>query len=113
MSPLGKILALVRVLALDQGARRGAIFSLTLVSLGMLFLGATVFEPYLAVHVWMFLGYWLVCAWLTLTFMLLALYDMLVLIVAGRKLRRDLERGLNAEQNSSTKPPSSTTSPDP
>lgn len=113
MNPLAKLLALVRAVALDQGARRGAIFSLTLVSLAMLFLGATVFDAFLAAHIWVFLGYWLVCAWLTFTFMSLALYDMLVIFMAGRRLRRDLERRLAAEQNPSTKPPSSTTSPDP
>jgi hypothetical protein len=113
VSPLAKLLAPVRAVALDQGARRGAIFALTLVSLAMLFLGSTLFDAYLAAHIWLFLIYWLACAWLTFTFMSLALYDMLVIFMAGRRLRRDLERRLAPEQNPSTKPPSSTTSPDP
>lgn len=108
-----KFIALTRVIALDQGARRGAIFALVLASLGMLFLGSTLFYRYLESHSWAFIIYWLACLWLTLTFMLLAVYDMLAIFLAGRHLRRNLEQELVRKQNSSTKQSSSTTSPDP
>lgn len=113
MNPLAKLLALVRPIALNQGSRRGAIFTLTMVTLVMLFLGSTAFDGYLSTHVGAFVVYWLLCAWLTLTFMVLALYDMLALVLAGRRARREGEGNLSPKQNPSTKPSSSTTSPDP
>jgi membrane protein implicated in regulation of membrane protease activity len=105
--------AMARSIAGDQTARRRALFRMTLAACVALFLGATLFSAFLDQHRWLFVLYWLAVAWLTLTIVLVAVYDVLAVLAEGRRARRELEHRLLEEQKLSTKSRRSNTSPDP
>jgi protein-S-isoprenylcysteine O-methyltransferase Ste14 len=76
----------------DQNRRRKTMFILLVVALAMLFSGSTFFESALNPRerpVW-FILFWVACAWLTLTAMLLAILDLLVVKLEARKTGRML-----------------------
>jgi hypothetical protein len=106
-------IAMARSIASDQAARRRALFRMTLTACAALFLGATLFGFHLEQHKWLFIFYWLGVAWLTLTIVLVAVYDVLAVLADGRRARRELERSFTEKQNLSTKSRSSNTSPPP
>jgi hypothetical protein len=85
------ILALTIGVIRDPRTRRLTMFYTLLVALVLLFLGATFLDAPLRQHVWIFGGYWIVCAWLTISAVLLALYDMVAIRTAARHERRRLE----------------------
>lgn len=62
------------------------------VSAGMLLLGSTLLAGPLLAHPFAFVGWWIMCGWLTLLSALLALYDLLILRRATRERRRELIR---------------------
>jgi hypothetical protein len=64
-----------------------AILAMLVVFFGSVFLGSKDENP------WLFIGYWLGCAWLTVLLLLLALYD---LIVVRAKMAEE-QRKLKAE----------------
>lgn len=74
--------------------RRWIMFGVVLAALAMVFLGSTFLEEVLRQRPLLFVSYWLVCGWLTLLTILLALYDLLIMRAAGKatraKLRRDM-----------------------
>jgi biotin transporter BioY len=81
-----------RGLVRDQKMRRTAMFWTVLVALVMLFCGATFLAPVLDPHLrpgW-FIFYWLVCAWITATALLLAIFDLLLVRVQARAEKRHL-----------------------
>ena len=85
----------------DQTARRKTMFVLLVVALVLLFAGSTLLNSILnprAHPVW-FIFYWLVCGWLTITAMLLALFDLLVVRAQARKAERLLRPELSEAQN--------------
>jgi hypothetical protein len=45
-------------------------------------------------HVWLYFAYWIVCAWLTIAGMLLAVFDMLIIRAAGRAMRQRIEQDI-------------------
>ena len=65
-------------------------FAVMLGALVMLFLGATFLDAWLREHPVFFILYWLTCAWITLTALLLAFYDLLMVRAAARRERRRL-----------------------
>jgi hypothetical protein len=69
----------------SQRVRRTLMFYNVLVLLLMIFVGSTFLWGWLREHVWFFIGYWGLCAWLTLLAFLLAVYDM-------AKVRQDARR---------------------
>src|SRR3981189_571431 len=74
----------------DQTARRKTMFVLLVVALVLLFAGSTLLHSILnprAHPVW-FIFYWLVCGWLTVTAMLLALFDLVVVRADTRKAEK-------------------------
>ncbi len=80
----------------DQNARRKTMFVVVLVALVLLLCGSTFLESALNPHdhpVW-FILFWLICAWLALTAMLLAVFDMLMVRAAARKAERILRSQL-------------------
>ena len=82
----------------DQNARRKTMFWIVIVAVLMLFCGATFLAPWLDPHVrpvW-FILYWLACAWLTVTVLLLALLDLLLLRVQARAEKRGLAQKISA-----------------
>ena len=83
----------------DQNMRRKTMFAITLVAVVMLFCGATFLAPVLDPHLrpgW-FIFYWAVCAWITLTVVLLALLDLLLVRAQARAERRKLAERLGEE----------------
>lgn len=85
------ILLVTRGILLDPRGRRRAMFYLLLGALGMVLAGSTFAAPALADPVKL-LVFWGVCAWLTFAALLLAIWDMLLLRIAARKARRELEK---------------------
>lgn len=71
-------------------------FTMVLVALMLLFSGSTFLQSALNPRehpVW-FILFWLICAWLALTAMLLAIFDMLMVRAAARKAERILRSQL-------------------
>lgn len=90
----------------DHKTRRQTMFVLLIIALVLLFAGATFLQSPLNPRehpVW-FILFWLTCAWLTLTAMLLAIFDMLIVRLEARRAERALREGLKTE------PPRPTTS---
>jgi protein-S-isoprenylcysteine O-methyltransferase Ste14 len=93
-----------RGLIRDQNMRRKAMFVLLLVALVLLFLGSTFLQGALSPRehpVW-FAFYWFVCAWLTLTAVLLAVFDLLAVRAAARKAKKALHEQIPAPQSPSS-----------
>lgn len=90
-----------RGLIRDQSARRKTMFVLLVVALVLLFAGSTFLSSILnpRVHLWLSILFWAVCLWLTLTAMLLALFDLLVVRAQARKAERLLRGELPETQN--------------
>jgi len=76
----------------DPNVRRKTMFILLVVALLLLFLGSTFLAATLnpRQHPGWFIFFWFVCAWLTLTALFLAVFDMVVIRLQGRKAERRL-----------------------
>ena len=63
----------------------------------MMILGSTLLAPAISPreHSIGFVVYWAVCGWLTLTVILLALFDILIVKRGARTLRKTMERDLD------------------
>lgn len=86
--PINLVISVTTGIAFEQRIRRQAMFALTLAALVMLFVGVTFLWHAFADHPLFFAIYWLVCAWLTISAMLLSIYDLLVVIRRQRADRR-------------------------
>ena len=78
----------------DRQTRRKVMFWIVIAALVMLFLGATFLGPVLDPRVrpgW-FILYWLACAWVTVTAVLLALLDLLQVRLQAREEKQRLGR---------------------
>ena len=89
---------LSKAIVRDPVLRRKCMFVLIGVAVLMLFLGAMLSDNWARKHPVLYLCYWFGCAWLTLTGVLLALLDILVIRAAARATRRRLERELAAAE---------------
>ena len=86
------VLLIIKGVLRDQQARRKWMFWVMLAALGILFAGTVLLsDAWARQHPWLYLSYWLLCAWLTITAMLLALLDMLILRATHRIQRRKIE----------------------
>src|SRR2546430_3338332 len=83
----------------DQSTRRRVMFITLVVAMFMLFFGTTFLQPLLSPreHPGWFLLFWLACAWLTLTALLLAFFDLLMLRTQDRTARKNLREKLNRD----------------
>ncbi|MEO8438758.1 MAG: hypothetical protein ABI540_00920 [Spartobacteria bacterium] len=81
-----------RGLVRDQTMRRKAMFWIVIVAVVMLFCGSTFLSPWLdpEIHPGWFMLYWLACAWVTVTVVLLALFDLLLVRAQARAEKRRL-----------------------
>ena len=79
----------------DQTVRRKTMFVLLLIALVLLLAGSTFLAPLLnpRKHLGWALAFWIVCVWLTLTALFLALFDLLMARRAGRAAQRALRDG--------------------
>ena len=86
----------------DQVVRRKTMFALLVVALLLLFSGSTFLQGVInpRAHPFWFVLFWLVCAWLTITAMLLAIFDLLIVRLAGRRAKRQLRDRLEETSNS-------------
>ena len=85
-----------RGLVRDQTIRRKAMFWTVIVAVVMLFFGETFLASVLDPRErpgW-FLFYWLACAWVTITVVLLAIFDLLMVRAQARAQRRELAQKL-------------------
>ena len=83
----------------DQSTRRWVMFITLVIAMLMLFSGTTFLQPLLTPreHPGWFLLFWLACAWLTLTALLLALFDLLMLRAQDRAARKILNKKLDRD----------------
>jgi hypothetical protein len=83
----------------DQSTRRWVMFITLVIAMLMLFSGTTFLQPLLTPreHWGWFLLFWLACAWLTLTALLLALFDLLMLRAQDRGARKILNKKLDRD----------------
>ena len=80
----------------DQKVRRRTMFTVLVAALGLLLAGSTFLQAPLnpREHPLGFLLFWIACGWLTLTALLLAIFDVLMLKSESRKTHRALREGL-------------------
>lgn len=95
--PLRGLIGLTRSLIFDQHTRRMAMFYSVLGALLMAFCGDVFLAEWLREHLQRFAIYWLVCAWLTVLAALLAIYDLLLLRIEQRAVRRRLRKEILPE----------------
>jgi len=83
----------------DQKTRRRTMIVLLVAALLLLFAGATFLEAPLnpRQHPLGFLLFWIGCGWLTLTALLLAIFDMLILKLEGRRTQCALRENLKSK----------------
>ena len=83
----------------DQSTRRWVMFITLVIAMLMLFSGTTFLQPLLSPreHPGWFVLFWLACAWLTLTALLLALFDLLMLRVQDRVARKILREKVDRD----------------
>ena len=82
----------------DQRSRRRAMLFVIGTAALMVISGSTFLKPMLnpREHLLWFLLFWFVCAWFTVTALLLALFDVLILRAEARKEARRLREGIAA-----------------
>ena len=82
--------------------RRKAMFWTVIVAVAMLFCGATFLAPVLdpQTHPAWFILYWLACAWLTVTVVLLAIFDLLMVRAQARAEKRALAEKMTESADS-------------
>lgn len=87
----------------DQQTRRKAMVFLLIIAVALLLLGATVLAPLLnpREHLIVTLVFWLACIWLTLTALLLALFDLVVVRLQARRAQRELREKLRSGRSTS------------
>jgi len=94
------IIQVCRGIIRSQRVRRTLMFWDVVVVLAMMFLGSTFFWPWLRGRPFIFLGYWGVCAWLTILAALLAVYDLAKVRLDAKRAHDDLKRELLDSQDS-------------
>ncbi|MEY2484700.1 MAG: hypothetical protein QOH39_348 [Verrucomicrobiota bacterium] len=89
----------------DQAIRRKTMFVLLLCALILLLCGSTLLQSTLnpADHPARFILFWIFCAWVTLTAILLAFFDLLMVRIQARNARRELRE--NQDRASPASPP--------
>src|SRR2546426_1827749 len=90
-----------RGLIRDQTMRRKTMFVLLVIALVLLFSGSTFLAPTITPreHPAWFILFWFVCGWLTLTAMLLALFDLLMVRLQARKTQRMLREDFSHRES--------------
>ncbi len=87
--PASFILLLSKGILLDRPMRRRVLFWIVVANLGLLGTGALLLDAWLSEHPVLFLLFWGACLWLTLTSLLLAIYDLLAI---RREAARERQR---------------------
>lgn len=90
--PIQLAVAIAAGIARSQAQRRRAMFVLTAAALALVFMGITVLWNVFPRHPLFFAIYWLACAWLTICVLLLAIYDLVMVVRSGRQERESARR---------------------
>ena len=96
-SPLSLVVGITRGLLFDAHQRRQIMIYVIAAALGLTVVGGTIGFEALRANVWMFMLYWLLCAFLTLLAVLLAIYDLLMLRLLARRMQRELDARMQEE----------------
>jgi hypothetical protein len=90
-----------RGLIRDQGTRRKAMLIMLLAALLFIVVGSTLLQSVLdpREHPGWFIFFWIVCAWLTMTAILLAVFDLLMVKTGAAKAERALRKKMEAESS--------------
>lgn len=98
--PFRFVLGYTRAVIVDQHLRRMTMFYVVIAAMVMAFCGDLFLSDWLDFrhHIGRFAVYWLVCGWLTVLAALLAVYDLLLLRIQHRLLRRALRARMLAEE---------------
>lgn len=95
------VILITKGLIRDQQMRRTTMFAVALAAMMMAFFGSIFFGSK-DVNPWLFICYWLGCAWLTGLLLLLALYDLITLrskvLVEQRKLKSEFLDSTGSEK---------------
>ena len=85
--------------------RRKAMLFLLVLALVLLILGGTLLAPFLnpREHLFGALIFWLGCIWLTVTAMLLAIFDLLAVRLEAKKAERALREKLQSAESAPNK----------
>lgn len=78
----------------DQRMRRNLMCWFIMAAVLVLFIGAVFIDGYLRERPMLFATYWLFCAWLTLSSVMLAMFDIMLQFVKGRVTRKALTKEL-------------------
>ncbi|MDD5349742.1 MAG: hypothetical protein PHQ12_05980 [Chthoniobacteraceae bacterium] len=101
------ILLVTKGILRDRMMRRRVLSWLVFAVLAVMGIGIFLLDDWLMAHPVLFLLYWGGCLWLTLTFGLLALYDLLVVRAeAARERRRLSHEVFGREEERKKEPPS-------
>src|SRR5438270_5760896 len=95
------VIHVTRGVVRDQRTRRLVMVIILVAAILLIVSGATVLQGPLNPHErpgW-FIFFWLVCAWLTVTAILIAVFDLLILTSAGRKAERTMREQLEKESS--------------
>ena len=84
----------------DQNTRRWTMFGTLLIALLLLFVGSTFLDSILRAHPIWFILFWFLVAWLTLTAILLALFDLLIVRAQTRRAKKILSDSVSPSQTS-------------
>lgn len=93
------VIAITRGIVRDVHARRRAMFAITVAALVMLFVGAMFSSAAYVEHPVAMLCYWGVCAWLTLSAALLAVFDLLLVRAHAAREKRKLRAEIFGEKD--------------
>ena len=95
--PFRTLAQITRGLIFDRHTRRLVMFYTVLAALLMAFAGDVFLADWLREKLQRFAIYWMVCAWLTVLAALLAIYDLLLLRIEARALRRRMRKEILPE----------------
>jgi hypothetical protein len=90
--PVQLAIAIATGIARNQSQRRRAMFALTVAALLLLLAGVTALWNAFPEHPLFFAIYWMACGWLSICVMLLAVYDLMMVVRRGRKEREAARR---------------------
>lgn len=96
-SALFGIAGIARALLFDARQRRQVMIYVIAAALGLTLIGGTVGFEALRGNLWVFAAYWLLCGFLTLLAVLLAIYDILMLRLLARRVQRELDARMQEE----------------
>lgn len=91
-NPKSFIVLISKGILRDRQMRRVALFWIVALALVLLGAGTTLFDSWLRAAPLLFLLYWGACIWLTLTSLMLAIFDMLMVRVEARQERERLKK---------------------